>query len=97
MPPPRKRGPAPPPEAGPGLHRLVRPVSLVAQVSNRQHSNGGMAQSRVTLGRGNFCRKPLYLIGLLPKPTGQSVTLLSGRLNHAQTARLMNYKFPIRA
>src|SRR6516164_3665339 len=46
-------------------------------------TNGaGMVQSWVTLGRGNFCRKSLFLIELLPNPIGQSVTLLSGRLNH---------------
>ena len=53
------------------------------QALNKQTTNRGMVQSWVTLGRGNFCRKSLFLIELLPNPIGQSVTLLSGRLNHA--------------
>jgi hypothetical protein len=52
-------------------------------VSVRFCPSAGMVQSWVTLGRGNFCRKSLFLIELLPNPIGQSVTLLSGRLNHA--------------
>jgi hypothetical protein len=43
----------------------------------------GMVQSWVALGLCRLCHKPLWLIGLLPKPTGQSVTLGPGRLNHA--------------
>jgi hypothetical protein len=43
----------------------------------------GMVQSRVTFGAGSLGRKSVCLIGLLPKPAGQSVTLVSGELNHA--------------
>ena len=46
-------------------------------------SREGMVQIRVTLGPGRLCRKALCAMGLLPKPTGQSVTLLPDRLNHA--------------
>jgi hypothetical protein len=43
----------------------------------------GTVQSRVTLRWGRLCRKPLFLIGLLPRTTDRSVTLPSPRLNHA--------------
>jgi LacI family transcriptional regulator len=49
MPPHRKRGPVPPPEPGPGLHRLVRPVSLVAQVE--QLLRQAIAEGRWAGGR----------------------------------------------
>jgi hypothetical protein len=44
-----------------------------------------MVQSRVTLRRRLSCRKVVTATSLLPKPAGQSVTLLPDGLNHAGT------------
>ena len=54
-----------------------------------RRSTLGMVQGSVTLGAGRLGRKSLYLIGLLPKPAGQSVTLVSGELNHARHCALL--------
>jgi predicted aspartyl protease len=46
-----------------------------------------MVQGRVTLRRRLSCRKVVTATSLLPKPVGQSVTLLPDGLNHADGAK----------